>query len=542
MQPSTLAKRAWWLLFIIIGVVYFYGLGTLPFVGPDEPRYAQVAREMLGRGDFITPTLAGQTWFEKPALLYWLVMASFQAFGVAEWTARLGPACAGVLTVALIAWLAQRIESEAGTKARGLGLATTACLATSAGLLVFSRAVGFDVLVTMTVTLSLTCFFMSELERVASRKRWLLTGCYAGIGLSLLAKGLIGVVIPCGVVGLYYLLQRRRPTIRPLGIVWGPLLVVAIAAAWYVPVIARHGWSFVDEFFIQHHFSRYLSNRYRHPQPFYFYLPIMALLALPWTAFLIAGVHGAVRLRWRAGETTSRWRVFAFAWLVVPVAFFSLSGSKLPGYILPALPGAALLAGERLARFARGEGNARAMRFTGALMLLGLAGLAFAINLQYIPLTCGLLIAVPLLLSAGLALFSNSRRVWATASVVGSAFLTVVLLVTCGLEKAGQRESMRDLLMHAAARGYGAAPVCQLHISERTLEFYAANRLLYDARGEPVIFEGSFQVADHARALGTTVLVIIPSKYLHQLTEDPRLVTEVIADHEEVAITAVRSK
>ncbi|MGH9903824.1 MAG: phospholipid carrier-dependent glycosyltransferase, partial [Pyrinomonadaceae bacterium] len=334
MQHSTLAKRAWLLLLLAACAVYFYGLGRLPLVGPDEPRYAQVAREMFLRGDWVTPTLSGHTWFEKPALLYWMMMAAYGAFGVSEWAARLGSAFSGVLTVLLVGWLGRRVERVGGAGRRGLCLAATAVAATSAGMLVFSRAASFDVIVTMTVTLSLACFFVAELERAEGRRRLLLAGFYAGMGASLLAKGLIGVVIPAGIVALYFLLRRRWPGLLRIGLHWGPLLVLAVAAVWYAPVIARHGREFVDEFFVQHHFARYVSNKYKHPQPFYFYVPIMALLALPWTAFLVAGVGGAWRSNWRADEEANKLRVFALAWVVMPVVFFSLSGSKLPGYIL----------------------------------------------------------------------------------------------------------------------------------------------------------------------------------------------------------------
>jgi 4-amino-4-deoxy-L-arabinose transferase-like glycosyltransferase len=126
LQPSTLAKRGWLLLLTATAVVYFYGLGRVPFVGADEPRYAQVAREMFERGDAVTPTLGGHTWFEKPALVYWAAMAGYKLFGVAEWTARLGVAVAGWLTVFLVGWIARRVEEKAGAEASWLQLSAGA--------------------------------------------------------------------------------------------------------------------------------------------------------------------------------------------------------------------------------------------------------------------------------------------------------------------------------------------------------------------------------------------------------------------------------
>ncbi|MBV9958632.1 MAG: phospholipid carrier-dependent glycosyltransferase, partial [Acidobacteria bacterium] len=354
MQRSTLAKRVWLLFFLAVVACYFYGLGRPPLLGPDEPRYAQVAHEMFLRADFITPTLGGHTWFEKPSLLYWMMMAAYGAFGVTEFAARLGPALAGLLTGLLIFWLGRRVERacEDREKPRGLGQWSSLALLSSGGLIVFSRGASFDIIVTLTVTLSLCCFFVSELERDARRRLWLLAGFYAGVGLSLLAKGLVGIVVPFGVTGTYFLLRRTWPDRKSLtSMLWGMPLALLIAASWYAPVTARHGWLFIDEFFVQHHFARFVSNKYHHPQPFWFYLPMMAALIFPWTAFLVGSFRTTARLSWRGKEPLTKFHLFALAWLVVPVAFFSLSESKLPGYVLPALPGAALLAGEYLVGF-----------------------------------------------------------------------------------------------------------------------------------------------------------------------------------------------
>ncbi|MCA1635981.1 MAG: phospholipid carrier-dependent glycosyltransferase [Acidobacteria bacterium] len=133
MQRFILAKRAWLVLLLVVAAVYFYGLGSAPLLGPDEPRYAQVAREMNARGDWVTPTLAGHTWFEKPALLYWLMMAGYQVFGVSEFAARLGSACAGVLTLLLIGWVGRRAELSAGEWMRPFGITCAVVMASSAG-------------------------------------------------------------------------------------------------------------------------------------------------------------------------------------------------------------------------------------------------------------------------------------------------------------------------------------------------------------------------------------------------------------------------
>src|SRR5436309_6275181 len=117
-----LAKRAWFVLLVVVCAVYFYGLGAVPLLGPDEPRYAEVAREMYARGDWVTPTLGGHVWFEKPALLYWLMMAAYRIFGMTEFAARAGSALAGVLTVLITGRIARRTEAESGESLRGFGI------------------------------------------------------------------------------------------------------------------------------------------------------------------------------------------------------------------------------------------------------------------------------------------------------------------------------------------------------------------------------------------------------------------------------------
>lgn len=542
MHHSKLAKRGWLLLVAGTAFVYLCQLGVLPLVGADEPRYVQVAREMFWRGDWVTPTLGGRRWFEKPALVYWTEIASFKLFGVAEWSARLGVALSGWLTALIIGWLARRVEREAGPELSGLGLAAASALASSLGLLVFSRGVNFDVMVTMTLTLALACFLLADLTVDERLRRWWLAGFYAGVGLSLLAKGLIGVVLPVGIIALYYLLRRSRPPLMKL-MPWGLLLTLAVAATWYAPVIWRYGWTFIDEFIIQHHFARYTSNKYRHPQPIYFYVPIMLLLVLPWTAYLLAALWRARRWDWHEKNSAAmKFRLFALAWVVAVIGFFSLSGSKLPGYILPALPGAVLLVGDELARYVRGESSARAMRATGALFLaLAFAGLGYVFYTREVGKLCALLSVAPAI-AAGLItlLVARERRLLCIVSCVGASLLMVALVGACAAEGVARRESVRELLRLADARGYASAPVVNLHTIERTTEFYAAGRLIYAETGQPAKAEGVAEVIAVAEKNSGTALVIVPIEYQTQLTENPRLLTEIIGDNKSVALIGVR--
>ncbi|HLE63681.1 MAG TPA: glycosyltransferase family 39 protein [Pyrinomonadaceae bacterium] len=537
-----LAKQAPFLLLLAVIAFYFYGLGHLPLVGPDEPRYAQVAREMLMRGDLITPTLGGYTWFEKPVLLYWFMILSYKLLGVTELAARLGPATAGVLTVLAVYWLARTVEAASSdADLQGLGLWSALVAATTLGIIVFSRAASFDILVTMTITWALAFFFAHEVHQSGRKRGIFLAAFYVFVGLSLLAKGLVGF-LPLGVVGTYLLLRREIPERRLLiSLIWGIPLALAVAAIWYGPVIARHGSLFVNQFVIQHHFARYLSNRYSHPQPFFFYLVILVPLTLPWTPFFINGVASLRCWQWRGDDSLNRMRVLSLAGLLLPTLFFSFSGSKLPGYIVPVLPAAALLAGERVTRFiSTGQIGKGAMRLIGVLCLLFAAGsLFYASRFGMVSIRCALAIVLPIIVAG---FFILVRRQWRTACAIvtaGATIASLIILLNCGVDNLAQRESVKHLIEAADGRGYSRVPICGLHVVERSVEFYASGRLVYGPDGEPAKFEGAVQVLERARNAGGLVLVLVPIEHAGQLTNLSSAKTEVIADNAVLAIVAL---
>jgi 4-amino-4-deoxy-L-arabinose transferase-like glycosyltransferase len=525
LQPSALAKRIYLVIFIIIVAVYLFGLGYLPLLGPDEPRYAQVAREMSLRGDLITPTLGGHTWFEKPALLYWLIIAAAKVFGMNEWSARLGPALCGLLTIAAVWLVGREMERERGVPGFAVksALVTASCL----GLIVFSRAASFDVVITMTTTWSLAFFLMHELTANRRRKTWLLFGFYVFVGMSLLAKGLVGFVIPFGVVGSYYLLRRRWPERHVfVSLVWGLPLALAVAAGWYGPVIAKHGWTFINEFFIQHHFARYVSNKYKHPQPIWFFPAIMLMLTLPWTGFLIDALARVRSWAWRGDDSLSIVRVFSLAWLLMPIVFFSFSGSKLPGYVLPALPAAALLIADRL----RSDSKWPPLVTCLICFVLGVGGIVYGAQTRQVSLACALLAAAPLI-GVSIQAFFLSRTL-VIEFVFAAIFVSVVILISCAAPPIAHRESVRDLLAIADARGYANVPVLAQRSDDRSAQFYAHDRVVYNDEGEVVPFDEV--TVDKARKLGEKLLVLIPVEYVDHFRNARGI--EVIADNGKTAI------
>src|ERR1035437_2226223 len=356
---------------VIVGS-YFFGL-SIPLVGPDEPRYAEVAREMFERGDWITPTLGGFPWFEKPALLYWLESGSYHIFGVNEFAARLGPALCGLGIIACLWVLGRKLSahreptddtSNAGSKEQMVFADLLALIAASTlSIIIFSHGATFDIVVTFTLTASLVSFFIFDraIGKTSLLRQLSLVAFYFFIGASLLAKGLIGAVFPFAIVALYYVLSwKRPPKTFSMSLLWGCLLAAAVTAVWYVPMYLRHGLTFIDQFIIQQHFRRFTSNKYQPPQPFYFFFWVLPLMTLPWLPFFLAGIWQSLKDLFTATAaspaaapgspaasssspsplllfSSSPLLLLSSAWLLVPLVFFTFSASNLPACILPAL-------------------------------------------------------------------------------------------------------------------------------------------------------------------------------------------------------------
>ncbi|MFZ0749035.1 MAG: glycosyltransferase family 39 protein, partial [Pyrinomonadaceae bacterium] len=492
-------------------------------------------------------------WFEKPPLLYWMMMASYRVFGVSEFAARLGPAICGLLTAVFLFWAGKNIatlndhDEDVASGCANLGHWTAFVFLTSLGTIVFSRGASFDIVLTMTITGVLCCFFVwhvrNALGEVGNTRPWLLAAFYLFIGFSLLAKGLVGMVLPFGIIGVYFVARRAWPSRSfVLSLLWGIPIAVVVAGVWYGPMIYRHGWTFIDQFIIQHHFARFVSNKYRHPQSFYFYVPIVAALVLPWTMILIATLTASPRWRWRGMDQVDRIRLFALAWLVVPTLFFSLSGSKIPGYVLPVLPAASMLVAERVSYVLKVGLGQRLIRLTGGLLLLvAVVGAWSATRTLGIQSAWVIAATVPVLIVASVALFAPRQRVL-NFLLFGVISLAVSAIALQPARAIADRESVRELMRMAEARGHGAAPVFYLLCDDRTAEFYAGSRLAYQPNGEPIRFDGAQELPPAIRAKGRVALVLVETRWEKQLTDYSGVETEKVGSNGWVTLFVVRPR
>jgi 4-amino-4-deoxy-L-arabinose transferase-like glycosyltransferase len=363
---------------LLLGVCLFAGLGAIGLVGPDEPRYVSIARAMARTGDWLTPRLWGHAWFEKPILYYWSAAASFHLFGVSERAARLPNALAALAGALLLGWAAQRLY---GARAALLALVL---FPTSIGLFAFAHAATMDMPLAMSVAAAMVAaLFVLWPAKVAGRRRIWLALVGAFIGLGVLAKGPVAIILAGGSVLLWAAVTRRwRDAIRFLR--WESLAAFGVVALpWYVACSLANP-DFARAFLWHQNVQRFLTPVFEHVQPWWFFVPVLALGLLPWTPLLLATVHDGWRV-FRSGRAAESPAVFVACWAAFPLLFFSFSESKLPGYILPAVPPLIFLLArtvDRIPRAREGEtGGARRDRLgQWTVALVGLAFIALAVT------------------------------------------------------------------------------------------------------------------------------------------------------------------
>jgi len=348
-SPLSPAARLLWTALILatLYLCYFHNLGALGLVGPDEPRYAWIARNMAETGDWVTPRLYGQPWFEKPVLYYWGAALSFKLFGVSETAARLPSAICALLATLALAWLALR--TWGAETARWLLL----LLPTTVGMIGFSHAAATDMPFAAMLTIAMV--FAAILLRIVPHElassftfSTSLTSFFLGffLGLATLAKGPAALILSGGAVLLWAALTKRwRDAFRCLH----PVAILSFSATalpWYV-LCARRNPDFLRVFIIEHNFKRFLTPEFQHIQPFWFYLPIILLALFPWTLLFLADAIPRANQFWKERSSQlSPFAAFLCSWPLFCLLFFTASKSKLPGYILPAVAPLALLLAE----------------------------------------------------------------------------------------------------------------------------------------------------------------------------------------------------
>ncbi len=327
------------LLVLVSAVFFFLNLGSIALMEPDEGRNAEVAREILATGDRLTPHLDFIRYLDKPILFFWAAAGSMKLMGVNEFAARFPSALSALIGVLAIYFLGRRMF---GGRA---GLLSGVVLASSPLYYGLGRIVIFDMMLMAFITLTMLFFLLGFTEQEGGRKKLFYLLSWAAMALAVLTKGPIGAVFPLGIIGIFLVLTGNLRRIREMEPVLGPLVFLALAAPWYVLVSLKNP-EYPYYFFIAEHLLRYATTKFHRVKPFWYYVPVVVVGLLPWIFFLPSAFTRFLRRKWKGRDRETVNLLLPVIWAAIIFLFFSFSKAKMPAYILPLFPAAALLMGK----------------------------------------------------------------------------------------------------------------------------------------------------------------------------------------------------
>jgi hypothetical protein len=331
---------------LIFAVLWFGSIEYRRLIDPDEGRYAEISREMVASGDWLTPRLNDLKYFEKPPLQYWATATAFTLFGEHQWTARLWSALTGFFGILFTVAATGRLFNPTTGWIAGAVLASSLLW----NLIGHINTLDMGVSAFLAAAVFALCLAQRDDATPAESRRWQ-DGAWALLALATLSKGLIGIVLPAATVVLYTVWQRDWGFIARIRPWRGLTILLLITAPWFIAVSLANP-EFAWFFFVHEHFQRFLTKVHHRYEPMWYFIPILMIGILPWLGSLLPGLKAA-KASSAPGFSPPR---FLLAWTVVVFGFFSVSSSKLASYILPIFPSIAVLLGVYLARM---DGNPR---------------------------------------------------------------------------------------------------------------------------------------------------------------------------------------
>jgi len=484
-------------LVLVFGLLFGFRLGSHPLANPDEGRYAEIPREMVATGDWVTPRLNGVNYFEKPPLMYWAVAACHTVLGASEWSLRAMPALFGLGGVLLAYAAGRRLHG------REAGLAAATVLGTSLLWFALGRIILLDMAVSVLMSAALFCFILGVREPAGTRRRWLFYGLYAAMALATLTKGLIGFLVTGAVMFLWLLLFNQWKRLWPLYLPTGALLFLAIAAPWHL-LAAAHNETWAHRYFVYEHWQRFTTPAADRPGAWWYFVPVVLLGLFPWTGFLWPALRESLRGGWAARkQNADAW--FLVTWAAFIFLFFTKSHSKLVPYILPVFPPLAVLIGAWLAA---------AVKNGAARLRPGLAGFSFLCGLLAVALIVVVLkpdairdpaqaqvlrpfayVMVAVLLAGGV-LAPWLVRVRGPVAALAAVSLTMVLFAGTLAFAAPhiQRPGTKELALIVKARAQPGERVLHYHEFFHDFTFYAGRVV------DIVAFKGELELGEDAAA------------------------------------------
>lgn len=461
---------------LLIAIAYgslFFRLGSLPLCGADEPRYARISEEMRDQRSWVTPLLEGKPWLEKPPLYYWITAPFYSVFNSKETAARFGPSICALIAALALFQLGSVVWS------RSSGLAGAIILLTSLGFAGFGRSASTD--------MPYTCFLTLAMSMLAAAARkdlgWKILLAYIFLGISVLGKGPVAIVLAAGIAICFWLLDEKSVALRNWRILPGTAITAVVSLPWFWLAFKQNGFAFISTFFINHNLARYITDIHHHSQPAFYYLPVLIGLVFPWSgwfALLISGSPLKSLRRWREWDPPT---VFLACWALFPLIFFSLSDSKLAGYILPSLPPLALILGvhisrvmERLREQVTAKKNLRAVSVLNLVLSATIAAAAIVLFQREYGGSgkTGLLLAIAILLPA---LFSfgfglTGKCVQAFGATALQSLIIIVVLAQFAFPVLAAYHSTREIAHKALDFRQPGVPIVTYRFFHHSLHYY----------------------------------------------------------------------
>lgn len=348
--------------------LFFLNIGGPGLFDVDEAVFAESAREMVETGDWITPHYNNVNRYDKPVLFYWLISSAYHIFGVSEFAARFWSALLGTGLVMVIYFF---VRPFCGKRQ---AILSALILSTSLEVIILSHAAITDMTLTFFIAICLVCFYIGY--RDDRHRKWWYWGGYISSGLAVLTKGPVGIVVP-GLIIFFFLLYMKdlKQGLKEMKLLSGMVIFFCVAAPWYIVETWINGWEYIDAFFIKHNITRYTGVISGHSGPVYYFIPVIFLTFFPWSIFIPQSIR-------RSFISKNPILPFAAIWFLVIFIFFSISRTKLPGYIAPLSPAVAILTGMLWNDYIGNSkrGNSLKWSFTGYVILgLLFAGITFVL-------------------------------------------------------------------------------------------------------------------------------------------------------------------
>jgi len=525
-QSNTLNPSAILILALIYAVLWFGTLNYRHLIPSDEGRYAEIAREMLVTGDWITPRYNGYKYFEKPPLQIWATASAFNIFGIGDWQARLWTALTGFLTIIFIGFTGARIFSARA------GLLASIALASSPMWVIGGHINSLDMGLSAFLVAALCSLLLAQSSPNKTDCRNWMWACWMFMALATLSKGVIGLAIPGMVFVVYSISAWDWKIWQRLHIISGTILFLAITAPWFV-LVAQRNPEFLEFFFIHEHLQRFTQTAHSRTGPIYYFLPLLLLGFLPW----LAQIPRALFLAWqeRNRDFSSGWLLTC--WFVVILGFFSISQSKLPGYIIPIFPALAMLVGYHLDRNLSSSDSSGLPWQLQTLFFAALGGIGFLflgeVSKQarpdeiasYAQYTDWIVAALITLISFSLLAFTQSKRnSLASITCFAIGFFLCALIAGTGHETLGRAVSGTDLVEKVKADIPEKANFYSVRILDHTVPFYLGrtmtmvefpDELEFGVKQEPALWLPSLDAfIQRWKEDQTAYALMVPEQYL----------------------------